>query len=225
MKLGDGEDGAGRMLSLRMGLAAAAGCVVAALAVVGSSVAAVSAPSVAARPAWTAQTRALVRELAVLRRPQRRTDIDFSLLHLRLAGVTPIRALMREIRVDGRDVYVIPTQGSGPLGSGLEVFQPQGSSCCVSVAALNQGDAFVSFGRPLWLLGIVPDGVQRVVVDAAGRRLSARVHENVADIRSPRVVDADAMTWYGANGHVVKRLHPWRRSKPKPRQRTERPES
>jgi hypothetical protein len=206
------ERGGGAVgLSIRIWLAVAGGCAATALMFAGSSGAAVSASRVAARPVWTAQTRALVGDLAVLRRPQREVDRDFSLLGLPLAGVTPIRALMRGVRVDGREVYVIPTQGSGRLGSGLEVFQPAGSSCCVSVAALHQGRAFVSFGRPLWLLGVVPDGVQKVVIDARGRRLSARVHENVADIRSALVAHADAMTWYGSNGRVIKRLRLWRR--------------
>jgi hypothetical protein len=161
--------------------------------------------SAGTQPEWSVDTHQLVRELAVLRRPQRASDLNASLLRDANIRVRWIGALMRRVRVAGRDVYLVPAQRS-VLGPGLAVFWPSGMACCVSAKTLAEGGAFVNHGRPLWLLGVVPDGVARVTIRAHGRTFSARVSDNTVDLRSRFVNGRQAMTWYGPRGAVLKRL-------------------
>ena len=161
--------------------------------------------SAGTQPKWSVDTHQLVRELAVLRRPQRAGDLNASLLRDANIRVRWIGALMRRVRVAGRDVYLVPAQNS-VLGPGLAVFSPSGMTCCVSAKVVAEGGAFLNQGRPLWLLGVVPDGVARVTIMAHGRTFTARVTDNTVDLRSRFVNDRQAMTWYGPRGAVVKRL-------------------
>ena len=87
--------------------------------------------SAEAHPGWSVDTHQLVRQLAVLRRPQRPGDLNPSLLRDANVRVRWLRALMRRVRIAGRDVYLVPAQHS-VLGSGLAVFSPSGMTCCVA---------------------------------------------------------------------------------------------
>jgi hypothetical protein len=184
-------------------LAAVAAATIAAFVPV--SVVAARPASAGMHPAWDVATHQLFRELAVLRRPQRAGDLNASLLRAENIRVTWIQTLMRRVRIDGRDVYLVPAQ-STVLGSGLAVFSPSGMTCCVSAKGVTEGGAFVNRGPSLWMLGVVPDGVARVTIKAHGRTFPARVTDNTVDVRSRLMNDVQEMTWYGPDGTVLKRI-------------------
>ena len=175
------------------------------LAFAGASLVVAGPASAGMQPGWSVDTHQLVRELSVLRRPQRPGDLNASLLRDANVRVRWVRALMRRVRVAGRDVYLVPAQHS-VLGPGLAVFSPSGMACCISAKVVAEGGAFVNQGAPLWLLGVVPDGVARVTITAHGRAFTARVTDNTVDLRSRFVNVRQEMTWYGPHGAVLKRL-------------------
>lgn len=198
---------------------------VVALTLIGTSMAQASVSARHARrptPAWSASTRALVGELAILRRPQRASDLDSALLHgPLLLRADPVTSLMRRATsASGQHVYLVPVQpaGSGSRNAGLAVFGIGGGSCCGTAASIQSGGAFSSSGPPNRVLLVVPDGVARVKVtlrtgpdQRKPPRVSAKVRDNVVVFRAPFAVETlsgDPMSWYGPTGHLIKQLQP-----------------
>jgi hypothetical protein len=172
---------------------------------------------------WSASTRALVRELAILRRPQRKGDRNRALLRgPSLSSANPVMSLMRRATsASGQQVYVVPVQPThGHLvgHAGLAVFGIGGGGCCITALDIESGQTFSSSGPPNRVLFVVPDGAAQVKLTLKTRsdpqnppHVSAKVHDNVVVFSTPfavETVSGDVMSWYGSTGHLIKHLHP-----------------
>jgi hypothetical protein len=209
---------------LATGLAACAAVVVVVLAVAlighgrgGSGVAAVPAGA-----------RALVDELAILRRPQTAADRGAPALPPRSSGQftgAVVPSLTRMVyTAPGIGVYLmvaraLPT-AHGP-GQTVGYILLESVSARSSNGAGYSGVASVGGDRALLpeptpiggrITGIVPDSVARVrwafsrnpQSGSTGQPVTivARPHENVVNVALHRI-DAPAVTWYAAGGHVI----------------------
>jgi hypothetical protein len=172
---------------------------------------------------WSASTRALVRELAILRRPQRKSDRNRALLSgPSLSNANPVMSLMRRATsASGQHVYLVPVQlthGHLVGHAGLAVFGIGGGGCCITAPEIESGKTFSSSGPPNRVLFVVPDGVAQVKLTLKTGpdpqnppRVSAKVHDNVVVFNTPfavETVSGDPMSWYGSTGHLIKRPHP-----------------
>jgi hypothetical protein len=136
----------------------------------------------------------------------------------RLATITPWHARVLVAVVDP-----VRHRGRGqpaPLAQpSLLLFTGEGGACCATAATvLATGDAqYENDGGPpavARLYAVVPDGVARVTFHvAAGKShpthaITSAVHSNVAVVQTRGSCCAGwspLMTWYAADGHVIKR--------------------
>ncbi len=136
----------------------------------------------------------------------------------RLATITPwharvLVAVVEPVRRHGRG-------RSQPLSHpGLLLFSGEGSGCCAtaaSVAATGEAQYENDGGPPAVarLYVVVPDGVARVTFHVAASTgeathpITRAVHGNVAVVQTPGACCAGwspLMTWYAADGRVIKR--------------------
>jgi hypothetical protein len=174
-------------------------------------------------PSWTAEKHALISELAVLRRPQRKSDLDPALLDGPAFGRTPAdTSLMRRATsASGQHVFLVPVRHPGSPGrggSGLMVFGIGGGSCCVTASEIRSGDAWSTGGRPNRVLMVLPDGVARVTLTLRSGpdprhppKVAGKVSDNVIVLRVPFAVETlsgDPITWYGPSGRATQRRIP-----------------
>ena len=190
-------------------------------------------PSRPPTPAVPPAARALVSELAVLRRPQTPADLNSPNLDLflQLRGPAdprgqrgrPIRSLIRLATVTpwGEKVYLVPFLGRG--GTAALGLVADGGSCCATAAGIASNGTGSLSGGPSGndAVVVVPDGVAKVSIllprqGIPGERayrhslaITVPVHNNVAAFRSTRYADDigfNHMVWYGPAGNVVRRI-------------------
>jgi hypothetical protein len=170
---------------------------------------------------WPIERRALLGELAVLRRPQRKSDLDPRFLTgpLRTFGTTNkfARTLIRRATTaSGQHVFLIPVEHShvaGPGSPGLLIIGGGGGGCCSSAATVRDGQAWLTSGPPDQVLFIVPDGVARLSLTlrtgpdrSHPPSVSGRARDNAIVLRVPfaaETLSGDPVTWYGTNGRVI----------------------
>jgi hypothetical protein len=179
-------------------------------------------------PAVPAGARALVDELAILRRPQTAAD-------RRAPAVQPgpggqfrwavVPSLTRTIyTAPGAGVYLMVARGWATvrglrravgyvLLESVSAMGPRGAGYS-GVLAVGGDRALLPEPTPIAgrVIGIVPDQVARVrwafdrnpQPGRAGEpgTILARPHENVVNVALQRI-DAPAVTWYAADGHVI----------------------
>jgi hypothetical protein len=173
---------------------------------------------------WRIEKRALLGELAILRRPQRSSDLDSTVLKHALRpfgyGKTLDRALIRRATTaSGQHVFLIPVEHSsnvGPGSPGLLIVGAGGAGCCASAGRIAAGQAWTTSGPPNRLLLIVPDGVARlrVTLRTGPERshppaVSGRVRDNAIVLAIPfaaETLSGDPVTWYGPTGRVLKQF-------------------
>ena len=180
-------------------------------------------------PAENPKVRALVRILAVFRRPQTATDRRPELFAGSSgAGLTPVRSLQRLAVTTswGAKVYLVPlvkTSAHGlPLnpargGLGMSI-NGRGGGCCDTANQVSAGRSYGNSVHPRGLIMVVPDGVARVSVALAARAgqsappvVTGAVRSNVAALWLKYDIMAgagDLITWYSASGAVIKAFHP-----------------
>lgn len=183
-----------------------------------------SADSAHARPlaqTWPVEKRALMNELAILRRPQRKSDLDRAVLNNGLMGRVMVdKALIRRATTwSGQHVFLIPVERRTTVmtsrSPGLMIFGIGGGGCCSTAAAIRDTGTWMTFGpSPSELLFEVPDGVARLSVTLrtgpdhqTQPAVSGKVRDNVIALRLPflaETVSGDPITWYGAGGQVIK---------------------
>jgi hypothetical protein len=174
---------------------------------------------VAPRP-WSVEKRALLQELAILRRPQKPSDLDATVLNGPIVrSVKYDRALVRRARtVSGEPVFLIPVEREAqtPRSPGLFISGIGGAGCCATAAAIREQGSWLTSGPPNRMLIVVPDGVAKVSVTLrAGPdrhhppTVTGKVRDNVIMLEIPfaaETLSGDSVTWYGRTGHVVKRF-------------------
>lgn len=186
-------------------------------------------PSATVPPA----ARALVSELAVLRRPQTPADLNSSNLNLflQLHGPAdprqqrgqPIRSLIRLATVTpwGEKVYLVPFLA--PDGTATLGVVGNGGSCCATAAGIASNGTGSLSGGPSGnqVLVVVPDGVAKVAIllprqgipgEPAYKHtlaITVPVHHNIAAFQSTRNADdigLNHMIWYGPTAKIVRRI-------------------
>ena len=186
-------------------------------------------PSATVAPA----ARALVSELAILRRRQTSADLNSPNLSrfLQLHGPSdprrqrgqPIRSLIRLAAVTswGERVYLVPFLA--PNGTTTLGLVANGGSCCVTAAGIASNGMGSLSGGPSGnqVVVVVPDGVAKVAIllprqgipgEPAYKHtlaITVPVHNNVAAFQSTRYADdigLNHMIWYGTTGQIVRRI-------------------
>jgi hypothetical protein len=208
-------------MRVRWGALAIAVALVGSLLVVAVSTGTRAATHGRRQVSWPVEKRALLGELAILRRPQRKGDVTPTLVNglLRTFGArdTFDRALIRRATAaSGAQVFLVPVKRAAAGGSGLLVAGAGGGGCCASATTIRHGKAWMTSGPPNRVLLIVPDGVARVRLTLRTGpdrthppTVSGPVHDNVIVLEIPFAAETlsdDPMTWYGPDGRVVKRL-------------------
>jgi hypothetical protein len=179
----------------------------------------VGGASPAVAQAGPAPLASLVSELAVLRRPQTAADRDPRALALALLRHMPgISARLSRIRLAalapwGAKVVLAPVNRQLLIIVGGSV---QGAPLDSMIRTWG-GEALapLSGGRATGVVLVVPDGVTQVAlrITRGGKAWTERapVHDNVATVRLPVAANAAGaarITWYRADGTVVKRTPP-----------------
>jgi hypothetical protein len=169
-------------------------------------------------PSWTDEKRALIRELAILRRPQRKSDLDLALLNRPALGTIPAdTSLMRRATsASGQHVFLVPVRhrgAGGRGGSGLMVFGIGGGGCCVTASEIRSGGAWSTSGPPNRVLLVLPDGVARVTLTLRTGpdphhppKVAGKVRDNIIVLRVPFAVETlsgDPIRWYGPTGRAI----------------------
>jgi hypothetical protein len=171
---------------------------------------------------WPIEKRALLSELAILRRPQRKSDLNSVTLKRALrpfgTGDKLDMALIRRATTgSGQHVFLIPVEHSpnaGPGSPGLLILGIGGDGCCASAATIRDGQVWSTSGPPNQVLLIVPDGVARLrlTLRTGPERshppgVSGRVRDNATVLPIPfaaETLSGDPVTWYGPTGRVLK---------------------
>lgn len=194
---------------------------------------AASTPNRPPAPAATSSSRRqLIDILGVLRRPQTPADLRIlsQLTNVPVQVGTPDRPLIRYATTTpwGEKLYFVPTSAvmGGRRVEELSVLSSQGGSGGARVAEIEAGQEIGTQGgagiRGTRVTVVVPDGVASVKLILPRQPLPGQygapiyphslavttpVHGNVAAVQVGRQSGIPfPMIWYGADGHVVKRI-------------------